>query len=274
MILDVQENLIEVIKGNRIIRMSPRHTVYIRDVVTDFNYYHGAVVTRKEDGKQIADFSFPAYQKIIGYDHPIKLPSFPEPISGANQYLDFARIKPGDTVLDLGAYSGLTSILFSEQGARVIAVEADADNALCVEENLRNYSYRSGRKIDLLFGAVWNTSGMINFSSESNMGASVCRIVGERGKVISVPSYTLSEIAKIFDLSQIDFIKCDVEGAEAFIFEDAAFFSEYHPRIIIEPHNIKGQSTIGKVVSDLMGYGYTVRQVEQDGVRFPLLEAE
>jgi FkbM family methyltransferase len=51
------------------------------------------------------------------------------------------------------------------------------------------------------------------------MGSSAASIVGNnRGLVSKVASFTLSSIANKFKLQRVDFIKCDVEGAEKVIF--------------------------------------------------------
>src|SRR3546814_7565928 len=74
------------------------------------------------------------------------------------------------------------------------------------------------------------------------MGSSATEFVGDRlGVSVKVPSYTLSTIAKRTGLSKVDFIKCDVEGAEAVIFEDSAFFDRYRPRIVAQVHRVGGE---------------------------------
>ena len=87
-----------------------------------------------------------------------------------------------------------------------------------------------------------------------------------------MPSYTLSAIAEHFELSKIDFIKCDVEGAEAVIFNDRAFFERNRPRIIAEVHNVRGTMTTGTVADTLSPYGYRCTEVAQPGSDLPLLE--
>jgi len=62
-----------------------------------------------------------------------------EPFSSIQQYLDLARLSPGDTVLDLGAYSALTSIAFAKVVApdgRVVALEPDPLNFRACYQNI------------------------------------------------------------------------------------------------------------------------------------------
>ena len=259
--IDLQQDVINVSKGDKTIRISSKHAIYVRDVVTQFDYYYNSV--EPVDG--VVDFSKPAFHYVKGYPEPIMFPSFSEPLESTRQYLDFAQLKPGDVVLDLGAYSGLTTILFAQavgHTGKVVAVEADVTNLDCMAVNLAGYS-----NITTVFGAVWEHNNGVEFSTETNMGSSAAAIVGRRGLMRSVPSGTLSSIMEKAQLDRVDFIKVDIEGAEKVIFHDAAFFERYHPRMIIETHH-----TDEHVIATLVNLGYHVKRVTQNGVRFPLLE--
>jgi len=141
---------IEVTKDGRKIVISHRHVIYIRDIVTQFDYYYNSV--KSVDG--VVDYSTPHEHAVEGFDlFPVLFPSFSEPIITARQYLDFANLQPGQTVIDLGAYSGLTSILFAQKIGKdglVIAVEADEENYQCADTNINRYYLKKGIPIDLL----------------------------------------------------------------------------------------------------------------------------
>ena len=269
--VDIKDEYIDVTKNGNTIRISSRHIVYVRDIAMGFDYYFSSVFG---DSKML-DFSKPAQHNIVGFDKiPIMFPSFTEPTTSTKQYIDFAKLEAGMTVLDLGAYSGLTSIMFSEvvgKGGRVVAVEADAENIECAVVNINRYRDYSGHDIRLLYGAVWNHGNGVTFSNECNMGSSAVKLVGARGSVSRVKTFTLSDIAKMEGLQNVDFIKCDIEGAESVIFEDADFFRLYSPRIMIEVHNVNGISTAQKCINDLERYGYTITEYAQPGVRHLLL---
>lgn len=104
------------------------------------------------------------------------------------------------------------------------------------------------------------------------MGSSAATIVGGgRGETVEVPSFTLSTLADRLDLGSVDFIKADIEGGEAFIFEDPRFFERYTPRIVIEPHIVNGKMSTAKVSADLGRFGYTSQEIPQLGSEIPLL---
>ncbi len=277
--LDVRvgADFMDIIRGDDIVRIAIKHFDYSTDIVASFDYYFSAVKPVRRMDRNIVDYASPRYHQVVGFDlQPIMFPSLAEPVVTTRQYLAFAGLEEGMTAIDLGAYSGLGAILFSEavgKTGRVVAVDADAVNIECIKQNFSLYQKIRGTRIDLLEGAVWENDDGLDFSTEGNMGASAVSIVGaNRGKAARVASYTLSSIAKKFALEKIDFIKCDVEGAEKVIFTDKAFFARHLPRIIIETHLIGATETTDKCISDLSAYGYECRKIIQTGVPLPLLE--
>ncbi|HSD16770.1 MAG TPA: FkbM family methyltransferase [Thermomonas sp.] len=268
----------DVVKGERTIRVSRKHTVYLQDVIRYFDYYFSAVKAVPEGSSRVVDYSTPRYHDVTGYDrYPVFFPSLAEPMQTTEQYLAFAALSEGMTVLDLGAYSGLTSIVFSELvggSGTVVAVEPDAINQVAVEINLANYSRLTGRSVHFLRGAVWTDANGLDFSAEGNMGSSAESIVGgNRTKNLNrVDTLTLSGIVEKYSLGRVDFIKCDIEGAEAEIFKDAAFFAKFKPRLIVETHVMGGVDTEPACTEVLRGYGYRANVIEQYGVGLPLVE--
>ncbi len=259
------------------VRINKIHFLYGFDIINSFEYYFSAVEPITSFGKQLVDYSTPRYHDVIGYDrHPVFFPSFSEPIVTTNQYIDFSNLKDGSTAIDIGAYSGLTSLVFKDiVGATgtVVAVDADKLNLIALKKNVAAYEAVTANKVEILYGAVWTHDRGLEFSTEGNMGSSAADIVGSgRGTVTKVPSFKLSQVAAMFNLEKVDFIKCDIEGAESVIFEDRDFFAKFHPRIIVETHLINGEETTGKCVSDLESYGYTCKRVAQTGSTLPLIE--
>ena len=275
--LRVQNDCIEVSKGNQTIRLSNAHQFYLPTLFKEFDYFYSAVEPEDIGGKKVVDFSVPKLHQVRGFsDQPIQFPSLPEPVETANQYLHLGKLAPGDVVIDLGAYSGLTSILFDREvgpAGRVVAVDADPGNIGCIELNLAAYEQRTGRSVSLLNAAVWKEEGEISFSAEGNMGSSASEIVGTwRGNSITVPAVTLDTVADTYGLTRVDFIKCDIEGAEAVIFDRPQFFKRFRPRLVIEVHKVEGKLTTAQCQAALGQFGYKFREVPQHGSDLPLLE--
>ena len=77
---------------------------------------------------------------------------------------------------------------------------------------------------------------------------------------------------KQYNLQKVDFIKCDIEGAEKYIFNDSKFFEKYSPKILVESHYIGKSLTVNSVRETLEKYGYCCNITEQNGFDFPLIE--
>lgn len=275
--VDFEDQFFQIRDKIRAIRIKKSHGMYLGDMIENFQYFHGAVKPEYVNNIAVVDYTQPKFHEVIGYDlHPVFFSSIAETFSTTEQYTEFADLGEGSVVIDLGAYSGLSSIIFRQQcgdTGRVIAVEADKDNFGAIQKNFALYKEATGRHIDLIDGAVWIHNNGISFSSEGSAGSSATDIVGNRmGAANLVPSYTLSKIAEVHNLEKVDFIKCDTEGAESVIFGDAAFFSRFKPRIIVEVHPVDGVLTTETVRQTLAPYGYECKLIEQSDYYLPLLE--
>lgn len=269
--------IIDVRGDDRVVRMARSHAIYLFDIIENFAFFFDAVKPERTADAWLVDYSQPRSHHVNGFDlHPIVFPSIAEPVETTRQYLSFADLSDGSVAIDLGAYSGLTSIMFRQEcgeSGRVLAVEADEGNMAAARRNFELYASHTGQAVELVEGAVWNHDDGIVFSTEGSMGSSAADIVGNRtGGAKRVPSFTLSTLAERFDLNRVDFIKCDIEGGEAMIFDDPRFFARFRPRMIVEAHMVAGKMTIGAVTEALSRHGYDVRTTGQDGIDLPLLE--
>ncbi len=265
-------------KTYRCIKLNHKHSIYVYDYIISFDYYFSSVKNYKNGFYDVIDFSKPAYHELNGYElHPVFFPSASEPLITAEQYLEFAQLKDSDNVIDLGAYSGLTSILFKSavgQNGNVVAVEADNYNIQAIKKNFNLYNKITQLNIHLFEGAIYKNDHGLLYASEGNMGSSSSDVLQYRSRGIEkkVPSITLSGLAGKYNLGRVDFIKCDIEGGELEIFDDEQFFNKYRPKIIVEPHYVNNILSSNLVISTLKKYNYEVREIEQFGVDLPLLE--
>jgi FkbM family methyltransferase len=272
--LSNDNNFYYIKKENKVIKISLTHKIYIKTLMRFFDIHFDAVENEVINNEYVVDFSQSKKHKIKGFDlFEIYCPSLAETFDTALQYLDHAHLKDGDVVFDLGAYSGLTSILFSQvvgKNGKVISLEPDILNFSCLTKNIEQLNDKSN--IECMNAAIWNKTGVLEFSSEQSMGSSAVSIVGSRGQLNNVNCYTLSDICSIFKLDKVDFIKCDIEGAEAYIFEDEEFFSKFKPKILLETHIVNGQFCDEICIEKLSKYGYNYKRIAQFGLDMPLLE--
>ena len=270
------KSLIRVQKKNKEICLRSSHLLYLKDILIDFDYYFDGVIPSKQGKKEIVDYSKSAWHDVKNFDlMPVYFNAFSEPMRTTNQYIEFYEISEGSVIIDLGAYSALTSIVFDQrvgQTGLVIAVEADKQNYLTCVKNLSLYEKIMKKKIHLVNAAIWTDTNGIMFSSEGNMGSSAVDLVGnDRGENIFVNTVTLMSLANDFKLERVDLIKCDIEGAESVVLNAPEFFNKYKPRIIIECHIIDGVSTEHSCRGFMENFGYTCILKKQDGISLPLL---
>lgn len=268
------EDTILIIRDKKVVAINNNIAIYRYDIERDFDYYFGAVIPKYMNGFLVADYSKSLHHDIVGFDlFPILCPSLPDRYDTISQYCSFANLNTNMVALDLGAYSALASIVFSmivgEQG-KVIAVEPDSINYECCVKNIEKFKQVKGfNNIELIHGAVWCESKTLFFSGEGCLGSHVIDHKHKtRNKLENVQGFTLYELTK--NLERLDFIKCDIEGAEKYIFSDDQFFDRFRQKIIIEPH-----FCIEECINALSKYNYKVSIVEQRGIsNIPLLECE
>jgi FkbM family methyltransferase len=270
------DTFFRIIKNKKEIRIARSQAIYLRDTIDNFDFYFEGVEPHRVGDVDLVDYSKPGFHKVKNFDlFPVFFPAVAEPTVTTEQYIEFANLSSDAVVIDLGAYSGLTSILFDRaipSGGQVLAVEADHQNVGACKQNFAAYANRSKRTIRLVEAAVWRDNDGVVFSSEGSMGSSVLSVVGSgRGMNIEVPSVTLEHLAKQFDLSRVDFIKCDIEGGETEVFDRPEFFERYSPKIMIECHIVGGKSTSDACIAVLGKYGYVCELVIQRGYPLPLL---
>lgn len=264
---------ITVAKRGRSIRLNPLFPAYVRDIVDEFDVYFGAV---QGDASEV-DYSAPGEHRLTGWDlFATIVPGLPEPMETITQYVALTDMKRGQSVLDLGAYAGITGCAFMEvvgPSGQVVSVEADPVNLCCARENINRYASLRGHRPQLLEGAVWSEAGTIEFSAESSLGSAVSSVLTRSVvKGISVPCFTLSDIMRKTGLRQVDIIKADIEGAEFWAFSDKEFFSKHHPTLIFEPAlNSIPETNLDAISALLTGYGYSLTQYQQAGSRLPLV---
>ncbi len=276
----VNSTFFEILREKQSLRISIANSVYLTDMINSFDYYFDAVVPIEIEDLLVVDYSTPRYHKLCGFDEiPYLFPSLSEPYITISQYLDFASLNTGGIVLDMGAYSGITSIMFGRvvgNEGKVYAFEPDPLNYACFNENIKIARAVSGlENISIIKKAVWKDSLGLEFSSEGSMGSSAAEIVGSaRGNVIKVPSISIADFCDQNAIKKIDFIKMDIEGGEIKVLESSKeILEKLRPRMIIEPHHVGNELSTSACQRILESIGYEVNLITQYGVPLPLIEA-
>ncbi len=273
------EFFFDLTRDDRVLRIRKDHRVYLAHMISNFEYFVDSVIPLHVNGTSLVDMSGPRYHRLKGFGEiPFLFPSHTEPYHSTAQYLDFARLRGGETVLDIGAYSAVTSIIFAQlvgPMGHVYAFEADELNHECAQINIDMAARVLGLKnITLIHKAVWSHSEGVLFSNEGAMGSSAVNITGGgRGIERVVPSICLQDFFEQEGLNKADFVKVDIEGCEIKMLESSAsFLKSLNARLIVEPHFVGGSLSTDRCCKLLTAAGYKVRVRNKAGEAETLIE--
>jgi FkbM family methyltransferase len=206
------------------------------------------------------------------------------------------HLRPGDTVLDIGAHLGLASLRFADraQPLRIIACEPAPPTFDCLEANLREHAPGSvARKVAV--GAGTGETTLVHYShpAMSTMSTTVVddeetrfnvdTILSNRGNEdaaerrewvddmlasassYTVPLVTVSQLVAEHGIEEIALLKVDVERAELEVL--AGIGEEVWPRIhavVMEVHRIDDR--LATVEALLTRHGFAVEITQESAM--------
>jgi len=272
------EKIIISQKNQKEIILHIRNITYVKEIVDYFNFYYDSVLLRNNTDS--LDFSTPKEHELanVSFSFGLDFSSVPTPAQTSSQYIEILKPKPGDTILDLGSYCGLTVIDFllsvGNEGF-VLGVEADSNNFRCLKKNMEKFRKEyPGYNFELENVAISDKVGFEYFSNNQDMSSAIVDISPilhqQKNNYIKVPATTVSELCKKYNLREIDIIKADIEGSEINLLKDATFFENYNPKILLEPISLKGKNSLEEIYGHMDNYGYEVKTYHQEGAKVPL----
>src|SRR5262249_32601140 len=144
-------------------------------------------------------------------------------------------IKPGMTVIDVGANFGYYTILFGAAvgaAGRVIAVEPVPSTVALLKDSIELNGFAA--RTELIVGAAGATASSqahILFPPREPKNSAV--IAAATNGSIIVPSFTLDQL--LHDLDRVDLVKIDVEGSEVNVIEGMReTIARHRPSILLE----------------------------------------
>lgn len=141
-----------------------------------------------------------------------------------------------DVVVDVGSHVGKYSLVASKlvgNSGKVIAIEAEPENYKAL---LRNISINSFTNITPLNLAAFNKNSKINLYIDELDNQNSLKANIKRGRSVEVEARTIDSIANEYNISKIDFLKIDVEGAEVEVLEGMEHILRNSPdlKVLIE----------------------------------------
>jgi len=146
-------------------------------------------------------------------------------------------VKPGWTVVDLGAHIGYFSLLLAKcvgPTGKVFAFEPLPSNVALLRENVALNSYEDIIRVEAQ--AVTDASGFVDLhDGPTPFQASMVWYQGNAGRI--VPACSLDDFFRPQGFPQIDFQKVDVEGAESLVIAGMeTILTQSKPVLLLELH--------------------------------------
>lgn len=167
-------------------------------------------------------------------------------------------LRPGDAVLDIGANVGVYTKVFSSlvgnEGC-IYAFEPLRDNLEILKKVIRDANLSNIRLFHAALGAESGTQDMVIPELGGFVGYYWAHLAtpDESGKRETTKVLTLDDLQKTYQIEQVDFIKCDVEGGELDVFTGGWKLLKAHcPALLVEV----SQPTSERVFHDLKSLGY------------------
>lgn len=127
------------------------------------------------------------------------------------EYKNICKAEKGDYVLDCGAYTGNTSVYFSElvgEEGKVFCFEAMPQTYLKLNNNVSRY-----KNIYSYNYAICEKEKKVNFTENATPGSRICDNKKEVN-TIEIQGISIDTFINKNNIEKVDFIKMDIEGAE------------------------------------------------------------
>lgn len=193
-----------------------------------------------------------------------------------------ANVKPGMTVVDIGANQGLYTLLFANlvgQEGRVLAFEPDDLLHAALKENVE---FNDAHNVEPHHLALGSESGtMTLYRSLLNSGDNRLSTAPASGGLRDAVQVRIERLDHALAGERIDFIKIDVEGweMEAFRGMQALFDAPVNAAISIYfEYNLQGLRAAGSDPIELLrlltGNGFTIHTLGEKGSPLPVRDLD
>ncbi len=176
-------------------------------------------------------------------------------------------LRPGMTVIDVGANIGEVSVLASalvSPGGRVVAVEVSPTTLPRLKRNL---ALNGARNVDVVESAVADVDGHVPFHlglGTDSGSSSMSPPHDFTGEILQVPAVRLDSLVSSLGLV-VDVVKLDIEGAEyAALRGFRECMTGAHPPIVVFEYHADVAGRMGWNLDDLTRYltacGYSITE--------------
>jgi FkbM family methyltransferase len=164
-----------------------------------------------------------------------------------NEIMEYFNPNEGDTVVDVGAHIGLYSLIAAKRvgpSGKVIAIEPDPENCKILKKNILLNQLSN---VEALECAVYSTRGKLRlFLPELEQGRTIFNtVMQDRARTstnfLEVEANTLDNILESINITEVNWIKIDVEGAELEVLKGAVntLSSNKNITLVVEIHGME-----------------------------------
>lgn len=199
-------------------------------------------------------FHFVGYRRINRYLHTDGVERKKNAMKKKYCY-SHCEIEPGDLVVEVGANVGEFTLMASEKAQRVIAFEPDPNCFFCLSENTKSIG-----NIEIIKKGVSNTdkAGTFYISSQDADSSLLKPKVFE--DKMEVDFVRLDTWITSNNITKIDFLKVEAEGAEVEVLEGLAGKIDLVQKISVDAGPERyGQPTSAEVNQILISNGFTTQ---------------
>jgi FkbM family methyltransferase len=142
-------------------------------------------------------------------------------------------------IVDAGANIGLSAVFYANKfpNSKILAIEPEDSNFNLLKKNVAQY-----KQIHPIQAALWHEEGTLSVTDihSGHWGFLVDSETSNNSNNYtvsqSVKSITINSILKDYNISKIDILKIDIEGAEKEVFKDTSYWINKVDSIVIELH--------------------------------------
>ncbi|WP_165825451.1 FkbM family methyltransferase [Pedobacter yonginense] len=167
-----------------------------------------------------------------------------------------------NTIIDCGANVGYTTTYLKNAfpAAKIYCVEPDVENLACAAKNTELNALHA---TTLINKGIWGKNAFLKITKDFRDGESWSLALVEVAleKDADVYAITIAQLMKEYQITEIDVLKIDIEGAERYLFEDeadASFFLSKTKCIAIEIHDEFNSREM--IMITLVKHGFTLQQ--------------
>jgi len=226
-------------------------------------WYKFFKIMKKGNTSKLLRFHVPKY----GYEFYCRLnkDDFKLMALHEDEILDQFDPKPGDTVVDVGAHIGLYSLIAAKRvgpSGKVIAIEPDPENCNLLH---RNIELNKLTNVTILERAAFSSNSKLKLylPGKERGFTKLGTIMANRAMTenfLEIDATTLDHLMLMQGMTQVNWIKIDVEGAELEVLKGATVTLSVSKDIalLIEVHNVNNMDLHPAIVKFLQPYEFQI----------------